>query len=264
MTVFNIKLNENLSSGREVDTCRQPDWWIDVTKLIGTFCDTQTFLKWIKAVQNGVLACFCEHAIKCVIWDWNLLCFWMWPSVVVAARHCSGVVCITFYQYILACLNLCDLTCRNTIISIAMKTTSKSMQYLVVSWIAVYCYRKTIYTIYTTYIFMCHIEFDVTVYLQNLHQDFLCGCGRFMFIQIKLEFMFQCRQCVGALRAFWSWEWVLRLMGQQVILAVRHLKQTVPCQMKKFVRMLSQVCITPRLICDRIHLIWCLITRKSY
>jgi len=38
-----------------------------------------------------------------------------------------------FHQYILAFLKLCDLTCRNTVISIEMKTTSKSMEYLVVS-----------------------------------------------------------------------------------------------------------------------------------
>jgi len=192
--------------------------------------------------KTVLLACFCEHASKCVIWSWNLLCFWMWHSVGVAIHHCSVGLCIMFHQYIPACL-----MSHNTVISIAMKTISKSMEYLLVSWIAVFSYRKTICTNYTTHIFMCHIECDVTVYVRNLQQDILCGCGRFMFFQLKLEFMFHCRRFVGASRAFWSWEWVLRLMGQQVILAVRHLKQTVPCQVKKFVRMLSQVCITPRL-----------------
>jgi hypothetical protein len=106
---------------------------------------------WFRTV---LLACFCAHASKCVIWGWNLLCFWMWHSVVVARHHCSGGVCVMFHHYILVCLKLCDLTSHNAVIFIAMKITSKSMDNLLVSWIAVYCCWKTIYTNYTTYIFM--------------------------------------------------------------------------------------------------------------
>lgn len=76
----------------------------------------------------------------------------MWHTVVVARHHCSRGVCIMFRQYIPACLRLCDLTSHNTVISLAMKT-SKSIEYLLVSWIAVYSYRKTIYTNFTTCIF---------------------------------------------------------------------------------------------------------------
>jgi len=149
-----------------------------------------------------LLACFCENASKCVIWGWNLLCFWMWHSVVVARHHCSGGVCIMFRHYIPACLKLCDLTSHNTVIFIAMKT-SKSLEYPLLSWIAVYSYRKTIYIMIILLIcFMCHKECDATVYLRNLHPEFLYGCGRFLFIQLKFEFVFQCRQFVGASRVF--------------------------------------------------------------